>query len=183
MSISDDVLVQRVRKGDRMATELLAHRYLRGCRAVALAVTGNVVEAEDVAHDAIIAAIERIDRCREPARFGPWLFQIVRNRARDAVRTKRFNSSGSIADSDLTVEADQPRQLELRETRDRLLEALEQLPPMQREAVLLHDLEGWKHHEVAERLGLPEGTIRSHVHHARRRLRALLTDWIAREAG
>jgi RNA polymerase sigma-70 factor (ECF subfamily) len=40
--------------------------------------------------------------------------------------------------------------------------------------ILLHDLEGWKHREIGERLALPEGTVRSHLHHARRRLRQIL---------
>jgi RNA polymerase sigma-70 factor (ECF subfamily) len=58
--------------------------------------------------------------------------------------------------------------------RDRLLAALAQLPEDRREVVLLHDLEGWTHREIAEQMKLPPGTVRSHLHHARRRLRELL---------
>ena len=53
-------------------------------------------------------------------------------------------------------------------------EALEDLTPVQREVVLLHDLEGWKHREIAEQLGLPSGTVRSHLHFARKALRRIL---------
>lgn len=60
--------------------------------------------------------------------------------------------------------------------RRRLLGALAELPEQRREVVLLHDLEGWTHREIAERMNLPEGTVRSHLHHARRRLRVLLGD-------
>ena len=63
-----------------------AGRYLRACRAVALAVTGSAADADDVCQDAFVAAMERIDDCREPARFGGWLLQIVRNRARNHLR-------------------------------------------------------------------------------------------------
>jgi RNA polymerase sigma-70 factor (ECF subfamily) len=58
--------------------------------------------------------------------------------------------------------------------RERLRAALARLPETHREIVLLHDLEGWKHVEIAERLDLPPGTVRSHLHHARRRLREIL---------
>jgi RNA polymerase sigma-70 factor (ECF subfamily) len=65
-------------------------------------------------------------------------------------------------------------ELERSELRERLLAALAEIPEPHREVVLLHDLEGWKHREIGERMDLPEGTVRSHLHHARRRLRQLL---------
>ena len=54
--------------------------------------------------------------------------------------------------------------------------ALAELSEIQREVVLLHDLEGWKHEEIARHLGLAAGTVRSHLHHARRRLRGNLSE-------
>ena len=56
----------------------------------------------------------------------------------------------------------------------RLLAALRTLPDTRREVLLLHDLEGWKHEEIAELMALPAGTVRSHLHHARRAMRAAL---------
>jgi len=56
-----------------------------------------------------------------------------------------------------------------------LREGLAALPEVQRQIVLLHDLEGWKHREIADRLGLPSGTVRSHLHFARKALRASLS--------
>ena len=58
--------------------------------------------------------------------------------------------------------------------REMLEGALRQLPEVQREIVLLHDLEGWKHREIAEMMELPSGTVRSHLHFARKTLRAAL---------
>ncbi len=60
---------------------------------------------------------------------------------------------------------------ELGELTSRLLWALEKLNEVQREIVLLHDLEGWEHREIAEKLEMPSGTVRSHLHYARKRLR------------
>lgn len=85
---TDAQLVARVRRGDRAAAGALAERYLRACRAVALAVTGDESDADDVCQNAFVAAIERIDGCRQPERFGARLMQIVRNRARDPLRAR-----------------------------------------------------------------------------------------------
>ena len=79
MEDSDAALVARVRAGDaRAADRPLPGRYFRACRAVALAVTGNEADADDACQDGFVAAIEQIDSCRNPARFGGWLLQIVR---------------------------------------------------------------------------------------------------------
>jgi RNA polymerase sigma-70 factor (ECF subfamily) len=67
-------------------------------------------------------------------------------------------------------------EVERGELRALLLAALAELPEAQREVVLLHDLEGWTHEEIAGRLELPAGTVRSHLHHARRRLRRILSE-------
>jgi len=58
---------------------------------------------------------------------------------------------------------------------------LQRLSEVQREVVLLHDLEGWRHREIAERLGMPSGTVRSHLHYARKRLREVLAGYIEPE--
>ena len=73
MEETDAALVARVRAGDARAADRLLERYLRACRAVALAVTGNEADADDACQDGFVAAIERIDSCRDPARFGAWV--------------------------------------------------------------------------------------------------------------
>ncbi|HYH82870.1 MAG TPA: RNA polymerase sigma factor, partial [Longimicrobium sp.] len=159
----------------------LAERYLRGARAVALAVVGEPADAEDVCQDAFVSAIARIDDCRKPDRFGAWLFQIVRNRARDHLRGAGRKVIPIDAVSVESPEASPARQAERADLRGRLLDALAELPEDRREVVLLHDLEGWTHQEIAERMELPPGTVRSHLHYARKRLRALLSPLDDRE--
>ena len=76
-----------------------------------------------------------------------------------------------------TASSDHPlpdRVTERRELGEQLNEALDALTEVQREVVMLHDLEGWKHREIAEQLGLPSGTVRSHLHFARKALRSSL---------
>jgi RNA polymerase sigma-70 factor, ECF subfamily len=173
---TDAQLVARVRRGDRQAAGALAERYLRASRAVALAVTGDEADADDVCQDAFVAAIERIDGCRQPDRFGAWLMQIVRNRARDHLRA-RSRTVIPIDGMALEAPGESPEARAVRgDAGARLVEAMKELPEERREVLLLHDLEGWTHREIAERLGLPPGTVRSHLHHARRRIRGLLPE-------
>ena len=172
----DARLVARVRRGDRAAAGALAERYLRACRAVALAVTGDEDDADDVCQDAFVAAIERIDGCRHPDRFAAWLLQIVRSRARDYLRS-RTRTVLSLEGMEIeSARASPAAQAESADAAARLLAAVRTLPEERREVLLLHDLEGWTHREIAERMGLPPGTVRSHLHHARRRVRGLLPE-------
>jgi RNA polymerase sigma-70 factor, ECF subfamily len=175
MEESDAELVLRVRRGDRWAADRLLGRYLRACRAVALAVTGSAADADDVCQDAFVAAMERIDDCREPDRFGGWLLQIVRNRSRNHLRQRQLRQAEPLDEAAAFGGPSPASTLERNELRRRIEAALAQLTEAQREVVLLHDLEGWKHAEIGERLELPVGTVRSHLHYARRRLRQILT--------
>lgn len=171
---ADVELVDGVRHGDVEAAEALARRHLPGCRAVALAIVGDPSLADDLAQDAFVAAIEGIDGCRRPERFASWLGQIVRNRARDELKSKRRRDAVPLDAVSLRSRASPEKDAELAELRDRLLGALAELPEERRVVLILHDMEDWTHREIAEHLGLPEGTVRSHVHHARRALRGLL---------
>ena len=85
----------------------------------------------------------------------------------------RATSSLDLAQS-ASSDSDPSRDAERAELRNRLTAALATLTGIQREVVLLHDLEQWKHREIAESLGIPEGTVRSHLFFARRALRAQL---------
>ena len=174
MEESDAELVLRVREGNLDASNRLLERYLRASRAVALAVTGNEADADDICQDAFVAAMERIDDCRELARFGGWLLQIVRKRARNIHRHQRVRHAEPLDENVAAGGPSPSAELERRELGRRLLSALAELTETQREVVLLHDLEGWKHAEIANRLELPSGTVRSHLHHARNHLRRIL---------
>jgi RNA polymerase sigma-70 factor (ECF subfamily) len=177
MDQTDAELVEAVRQGSRAAAGQLAQRHLHGCRAIALAIVGEVSGADDVTQDAFVYAMARIDDCRDPSRFRAWLGQIVRSRARNQVRDRKDDRHVPLeavipADSRPSPAQDAERS----DLRTRLLAALRVLPEDHREVVLLHDLEGWTHREIADHLELPQGTVRSHLHHARRVLRGLLEE-------
>lgn len=177
MAASDADLVAGVRRGEREAAAALVERYLRATRAVALAILRDLDAAEDVCQDAFVYAIERIDDCRHPDRFGAWLMQIVRSRSHNWNRDSRAAVSTPAEQEPLEARGPSPDMAaERAEIRQRLTRALREIPEDRATVLLLHDLEGWTHQEIAERMEMPAGTIRSHLHHARRRLRELLRD-------
>jgi RNA polymerase sigma-70 factor (ECF subfamily) len=168
-------LVERARQGDAVAFEALVRAHIRAAHAVALAVLGSYHDTEDVVQDAFMTALDKLDDCRDPDRFAAWLLQIVRNRAKNARDYLRVRETSQL-DPDHEAPADQSpaTRAEQAELRDRLLEALSTLSDAQREVVLLHDLEGWQHREIAGALGCSEGMSRQHLFVARRALRERL---------
>lgn len=173
---SDGALVRRARDGDEEAFGVLVSRYMRPAYAVALAVTRQHEDAEDVAQEAFLVALRRLDDCRNPEKFGGWLMTIVRNRARNLLRRENLRATEPIPESASSSRPGPDRDTERAELRGRLSDALDELDEVQREVVLLHDLEGWKHREIAEHLDMPSGTVRSHLHHARKALRTILSE-------
>lgn len=172
---SDARLVERARDGDATAFEALVRRHVDTAYAVALAALGDSADAEDAVQDAFVTALERLEDCHNPERFGAWLTTIARNRAHSLRRRRRVRAADPLDDVRLGDSRSSPvGDAERAELRGALQEALETLTDVQREVLLMHDLEGWRHREIGERLGLPEGTVRSHLFHARRQLRELL---------
>ncbi len=167
----DAALVELARQGDGAAFEVLVRRYTRPAYTIALAVVREAADAEDVCQDAFIRALERIDDC-DPARFGAWLLRIVRNRAHSVRRYLGVRDAVALdVVSPASPEPGPHRDAERQRLRRDLLEALGELKEVQRQVVLLHDLEGWKHREIGQLLELPEGTVRAHLFHARQALR------------
>ena len=168
---TDEVLVRKAQAGDSQAFGTLVGRYMRAAYAVSLSVTGRHDDAEDAAQEGFIVALERLDDCRAPDRFVGWLMTIVRNRARNLVRREVLRDTDAVPESTAARGRTPEEAAEHAELREQLGTALRRLPEVQREIVLLHDLEGWRHREIAERLGIPSGTVRSHLHFARKSLR------------
>jgi RNA polymerase sigma-70 factor, ECF subfamily len=170
-------LVRSARRGDAAAFEELVRLHLRAAYGVAYAVTNDPTDAEDVTQDAFIVALERLDECKDPDRFSGWLLRIVRNRALNlrraqAVRVAKPLDDAVDAPSLSNPDADVSRAL----LREELSAAMEELTETQRQVVVLHDLEGYRHREIGELLGISEGASRFHLSTARAALRGLLTD-------
>ncbi len=177
MTESDASLFGRARRGDEAAAEALLRRYVRAAYLVALARLGNRSDAEDACQEALIRCLEHLEDCRDPDRFGPWLLRIVRNTAHNRGDYLRVRSADPLADLHTDPSAGPDLDLQRTELRATLLRALGAISPIQREVVLLHDLEGWPHADIASRLGLSVTMSRRHLSDARKRLRGLLGDY------
>jgi RNA polymerase sigma-70 factor (ECF subfamily) len=171
---ADGELVRKARAGDDQAFCTLVERYQRPAYAVALSVTGRHEDAQDAAQESFLVALSRLEECRSPERFGGWLMTIVRNRSKNLVRRESLRATDEVPPGTRSRVPTPDRLTETRELRGLLKRALMDLPEVQRHIVLLHDLEGWKHREIADRLDLPCGTVRSHLHFARKALRNAL---------
>ncbi|MGQ0813277.1 MAG: RNA polymerase sigma factor [Gemmatimonadota bacterium] len=168
-------LVRRARAGDGSAFEQLVRLHMRAAYTVALGVTNDPADAEDVTQDAFVAALERIEDCKEPERFSGWLLSIVRNRALNFRRAQTVRATAPLGVLETTSSSSNPAQDAARTLlREDLTAALAQLSATQRQVVLLHDLEGYKHREIAELIGISEGASRFHLSTARATLRGVL---------
>jgi RNA polymerase sigma-70 factor, ECF subfamily len=175
----DTALVARARTGDHAAFGVLVRRHLPAAYAVARSVIGERADAEDVCQDAFAAALARLDDCRPAEKFRPWLLRIVRNRAVSFRRWRRVRVAAVLGtapgETDPPATAESPlAAAERADLRARLTNALATLSEAERTTVVLHDVEGWGHREIAALFGVAAGTSRATLCAARRRLRELL---------
>ena len=171
---NDSELVLRARGGEELALSMLIERYQKPAYALALSVTGRHEDAEDVAQESFLVALEQLDECRSPERFAGWFMTIVRNRSRNLIRRESLRETSDLPRGTRSRIPTPDKIAETSELRGILQQAIASHPEVQQQVVLLHDLEGWKHREIAERLGLPSGTVRSHLHFARKALKGAL---------
>lgn len=127
-------------------------------------------EAEDVVQEIWIHAFESLGRFQWNSAFPTWLTGIGLNRVRDRIRTYgRSRETGVDVVPDIAVVPDP------HEARIDLERMISRLPDDQRLVLVLHDVEGMKHREISEHLDIPEGTSKTHLSNARKRLRAMIS--------
>ena len=169
-------LVTRVQHGDREAFDELARRHARRAFAIAYRILRHTQDAEDLVQDAFIAALDGIGTFDPTRPFAPWFFKIVVNRALNAVsarstRERHVTVTPLWSSEAAAVEFDPAERSEIRQ---RFQEALSALPRQQRVIVEMSDIDGRSSTEIGEMLDLPRGTVRWHLHQARKTLRVAL---------
>ena len=174
---TDADLVRRVREGDREAFGELVERYAEPARRVARAMLGNADDGDDAAQDGFFNALVRLEQYDEQRPFGPWVLRIVANAALDRRRRRAVRNTEPLTDQRPSRDGDPAELTDRRLMLERLEAALTDLPERQSAAVVLFDVEGYSHREIAQILGVREGTVRSDVFHARRHLRTALAPW------
>ena len=160
-------------KGSEDAFAQLVRLHHRRAYAVARAIVLSHEDAEDAVQDGFLHAFRALDRFRSDQPFGAWLNRIVANASLDLVRRRKVREADELPET-VAMPFRDPGEAD--ELRRRLTDALSRLTERQRAVIVLHDVEGYTHGEIGSMLGMPEGTARSDLHHARTALRRVLKD-------
>jgi RNA polymerase sigma-70 factor (ECF subfamily) len=170
-------LVDAVRRGAPGSREVIYHRYKRRVFALAQRIVGPS-DAEEVAQEAFIRVFRGLPKFRGDAALGTWIYRLAVNAALSH-RTRRASSpAGPDREDGASAERVLAAPAESRDAalRRQLEQALAQLPVGYRTVIVLHDVEGLEHEEVAAILGCHVGTSKSQLHKARARLRETLAE-------
>jgi RNA polymerase sigma-70 factor (ECF subfamily) len=166
-------LVRRAAEGDVESYETLYRKHVRRIHALCLRMARDRSEADDLTQETFIRVWERLGSFRGESEFSTWLHRVAVNVVVAELRRRgrwreRFAAQGAteVAVAPVTFAAGGDLDLE---------RAIAGLSPQARLVFLLHDVEGWKHGEIAERTGLAVGTSKAHLHRARQVLREELS--------
>lgn len=176
----DAALVRRVRDGDTAAFDEIVKAYMRQVFQVAYRVVGHREDAEDLVQDCFLAAFQYLDSYDVDRPFGPWITRIVLNRGANLRRSRARRAT----EPETEVVSPAPSALDeatRAEARDKLAEVMATLNERQRMIVTMFDVDGMTSTEIGERLELAPGTVRWHLHEARRVLRAALAHFLEDE--
>ncbi len=190
---TDEALMIRYQAGERTVFAVLVKRYQGPLYNFALRHLRNPSSAEEVVQDAFVRLVQNAADFKHEARFSTWMFTIVRNLCIDQIRKASLRRHPSLeepkrasggekegptlgeqtADSRANVE----RTAVSTEIRERLMQAVEQLPDEQREVFLMREVSNLPFKEIAEIVGIPENTVKSRMRYALERLQAALSEY------
>jgi RNA polymerase sigma-70 factor (ECF subfamily) len=171
-----ETLIQRCLQGDQAAWERIVRQYWRRVFNVAYKFVGKHDEAEDLTQDIFLKIFRSLDTFDRRANFQTWRISVSRNLCLDhylCVRTVRQRIDREVDANELTPAAAEPGPIAALEQRDRvslLRAALLALPETLRTAVVMRDIQELSYQEIAERLELPEGTVKSRINRGRTEL-------------
>ena len=174
--LTPDSLIERCLAGDQVAWDLIVKQNWRKVFNVAYKFVGKHDEAEDLTQDIFLKIFKSLDTFDRRANFQTWLISVSRNLCIDhyrSVRKERETINRDVDPSTLTpVSRDRSAysQLELRDRVQLLRAAMDTLPPTLRTAVLLRDIQELTYQEIADRLSVPEGTVKSRINRGRTEL-------------
>ena len=171
-----ETLIQRCLNGDQAAWELVVRQYWRKVFNVAYKFVGKHDEAEDLTQDIFLKIFKSLDTFDRRANFQTWLISVSRNLCIDhyrSVRKERETIDRDVDANELAPAASDEGPIAVLEQRDRvalLRQALAALPDTLRTAVLMRDIQELSYQEIADKLRLPEGTVKSRINRGRTEL-------------
>ncbi len=187
-------LVARLKSDDESAYEEVVRRFGPRMLSVARRLLSQDQDAQDALQDAFLSAFKSIDKFKEDARLATWLHRIVVNAALMKLRTKRRKPETTIDDLLPKYNEDGHRRgsgdwrvthdtaVQTSEVREQVLHAIDMLPELYREILLLRDIEELSTEETAQQLEITEGAVKTRLHRARLALRELLDPYMRGES-
>jgi RNA polymerase sigma-70 factor (ECF subfamily) len=170
--VDEQATIAAAIEGDESARAWLTKQHSTPVYRFCLRMLGNEEDARDAAQDTMVKVLRNLERYRSEWRFSTWVFGIARNTCIDEHRRRKRRR----ATSEVEVVDKGPSPFELTQQdhqASQLREALDQLPPMYREVLLLYHFEQLKYREIADLLELPLGTVMNRIFRARQRLRTI----------
>jgi RNA polymerase sigma-70 factor (ECF subfamily) len=160
------------KNGSVKAFELIVQTTMRRAYAIALGLLGNAEDARDVSQDAFIAAHRARKRFDAERPFFPWFYRILRNRCLNFIqmRSRRREISMDVLAERVDQRASPDREIIRKEQREMVWRALFTLSPDHREVIVLRNFQDFSYREIAEALGISEGTVMSRLFYARKAL-------------
>jgi RNA polymerase sigma-70 factor (ECF subfamily) len=178
--------VRRAQDGDREAFDELVRRTYVDTYTLAVRLTGNEEDARDVVQEAYLRAWKGIRRFRGDARFSTWMYRITANTASTAVQKRRRLRTSPLDEvdepADTRLDAQPDVQAESAAGLAELSEAVDQLPPKLRAIVILKDVYGLSHEDIADELGISVAAAKVRLHRGRKKLRDVLYEEGGRSA-
>lgn len=185
--MTDEELIQSTLDGHTRAFDELVRRHSRKLHGMLLQMLNSEADAYDVAQESFLKAFHSLRYFKGQSSFYTWLYSIALNQGRNFLRKRKRENSFSLDDdvkgnplekndelADRGLDSDPVRRANLTDLRRKLEHALAQLSPAHQEVVNLSDIQGLSHAEIAQRLDISEGTVRSRLHYAHRQLQSLL---------
>ncbi len=177
--LSEAETIRLAQEGDAAAFERIFRRYSRRVYSLCLRMARNKTDAEDLTQEAFLQLFRKIHTFRGESAFSTWLYRVCANVVLMWLRKKglmEIHLENTQKEKDSNREEISAPDLVLSGTIDRLIldRAINELPTGYKKAFMLHDVEGYEHHEIAEILGCSIGNSKSQLHKARMQLRNLL---------
>lgn len=184
----EDALVRRAQKGELAAYDELVRRYQERIYATVYHMTSNHEDANDLAQESFIKAYQALKTFKGGSSFYTWLYRIAVNKTINFLKQRKNKHHFSLNDLDFTAENDPDmvalvsentpvRNAGLTELQKKLNEALHKLSQPHRMVVVLHDVQGMAHEEIAEIMDCNIGTVRSRLFYARQQLQSHLAEY------
>ncbi len=171
-NLNDETLVMLTLAGEQSAYEVLVNRYQKAIIASAYSVTHNVFLAEDTAQDAFVTAWMKLDTLNEPEKYAAWVCRIAKNCGTNMLRQYRgFLSLDTVENCDIADEDSIDWQYEREEENAEIHKSISRLPEKVKTIIKLHYFEGLSVVEIADKLRISQGTVKSQLYDGRKKIR------------